>query len=431
MQAVLSEAACLSDFVRSGAVVIKKLFQSVLIVSALSAIGFNCIAKEVTVQAQGRGMTYEEARTEALRDAIMQVSGVAIDADTVQKIASLSRNDPSGSVNIDETLFNQQLRERLKGYIKSFRILNQSQQQNEVLLNLSVTVERYEMPGINDTRRSISVQAFEASPGVCFGKSLSSESLTEGITEALQTAFVNTRKFSVLDRHSEAYQREKEFLQTNPDVQLSEQARLGLNRGSDYVLTGDVRNVRITQSNRKSQLANRTISTRSAHADVVFNLMLFATRQIKFSEAVTVDFSNNLAGKDCQQIVDEMFRQAAKEVAAKATQAIYPPVVVSYDGEDIIFNYGGSDIKLGSKFNLYRTGKVIYDPYTKESLGRQEKLLGTVTVVDVMPKASIARFDNPKSNLEARQGDILRPVQKVAAPKTTTKKKKSNLDDEW
>ena len=175
MQAVLSEAACLSDFVRSGAVVIKKLFQSVLIVSALSAIGFNCIAKEVTVQAQGRGMTYEEARTEALRDAIMQVSGVAIDVDTVQKIASLSRNDPSGSVNIDETLFNQQLRERLKGYIKSFRILNQSQQQNEVLLNLSVTVERYEMPGINDTRRSISVQAFEASPGVCFGKSLSSE----------------------------------------------------------------------------------------------------------------------------------------------------------------------------------------------------------------------------------------------------------------
>ena len=409
---------------------IKKLFRSVLLVGMLTSIGLTCSAKEITVQAQGRGQTYEEARTEALRDAIMQVSGVAIDSDTVQKIASFSRNDQNGNVNIDETLFNQKLREQLKGYIKSFRIVNQSKQQNEILLNLSVTVERYEMPGINDTRRSISVQAFEASPGICFGKNVSAETLTEGITEALQTAFVNTRKFSVLDRHSDAYQQEKEFLQTNPDVQISEQARLGLNKGSDYVLTGDVRNVRITQTNRKSQLANRTISTRSAHADVVFNLMLFATRQIKFSEAVTVDFSNNLGGKDCQQIMDEMFRQAAKEVAAKATLAIYPPIVVSYDGEDIIFNYGGSDIKVGTKYNLYRTGKVIYDPYTKESLGRQEKLLGTVTVVDVMPKASIARFDNPKANLEARQGDILRPVQKAPASKTA-KKKKSDLEDEW
>lgn len=409
---------------------IKKLFRSVLLVGMLTSIGLTCSAKEITVQAQGRGQTYEEARTEALRDAIMQVSGVAIDSDTVQKIASFSRNDQNGNVNIDETLFNQKLREQLKGYIKSFRIVNQSKQQNEILLNLSVTVERYEMPGINDTRRSISVQAFEASPGICFGKNVSAEILTEGITEALQTAFVNTRKFSVLDRHSDAYQQEKEFLQTNPDVQISEQARLGLNKGSDYVLTGDVRNVRITQTNRKSQLANRTISTRSAHADVVFNLMLFATRQIKFSEAVTVDFSNNLGGKDCQQIMDEMFRQAAKEVAAKATLAIYPPIVVSYDGEDIIFNYGGSDIKVGTKYNLYRTGKVIYDPYTKESLGRQEKLLGTVTVVDVMPKASIARFDNPKANLEARQGDILRPVQQAPASKTT-KKKKSDFEDEW
>lgn len=414
-----------------GVIVIKKPFYLVCILGTLTVISLNCFAREVTVQAQGRGLTYEDARTEALRDAIMQVSGVAIDADTAQKIASFSRNDSSGSVNIDETSFNQKLREQLKGYVKSFRILNQSQQQDEILLNLSVTVERYEMPGANDTRRSISVQAFEAAPGMCFGKNISSETLTEGITEALQTAFVNTRKFSVLDRHSDAYRQEKEFLETNPDVQISEQARLGLNKGSDYVLTGDVRNVRITQVSRKSQLANRTISTRSAHADVVFNLMLFATRQIKFSEAVSVDFSNNLSGKDCQQIMDEMFRQAAKEVAVKATQAIYPPSVVSYDGEDIIFNYGGSDIKLGSKFNLYRTGKVIYDPYTKESLGRQEKLLGTVTVVDVMPKASIARFDDPKANLEARQGDILRPVQKAPVVKATTKKKKTDIEDEW
>ena len=353
---------------------LSQIFKKTLFVSALSLFCLTASATEVTVQAQGRGMTYEEARTEALRDAIMQVSGVTIDSDTMQQIASATRSDEKGTVSVDETRFSQALRERLKGYVKSFQILNQSQQQNEVLLQLQVTIERYDAPGLNDNRFKISVQAFEASPGICMGKPIDAAELTEAVTEALQTAFVNTRKFSVLDRHSEAYQKEKEFLTTNPDVREIEKVRLGLNQGSDYVLTGDIRNVRITESKRKSQLANRTISTRSAHADVVFNLMLFANRQIQFSENVTVNVNNNLAGKDCRQITDELLRQTAKEVAMRATQAIYPPIVLNFDGEDIMFNYGGSDVKVGTRFNLYRTGKEIFDPYTKESLGKQEKL---------------------------------------------------------
>lgn len=411
---------------------LSQIFKKSLLVSALSLFCLTASATEVTVQAQGRGLTYEEARTEALRDAIMQVSGVTIDSDTMQQIASATRSDNRGTVSVDETRFSQALRERLKGYVKSFQILNQSQQQNEVLLQLQVTIERYDAPGLNDNRFKISVQAFEASPGVCMGKPINAADLTEAVTEALQTAFVNTRKFSVLDRHSEAYKKEKEFLTTNPDVREIEKVRLGLNQGSDYVLTGDIRNVRITESKRKSQLANRTISNRSAHADVVFNLMLFANRQIQFSENVTVNVNNNLAGKDCRQITDELLRQTAKEVAMRATQAIYPPIVLNFDGEDIMFNYGGSDVKVGTQFNLYRTGKEIFDPYTKESLGKQEKLIGTVTVVDVMPKFSIARFDDTKTAKEARQGDVLRPIKNQPAKAAPAKaKKKASLDDEW
>ena len=116
----------------------------------------------------------------------------------------------------------------------------------------------------------------------------------------------------------------------------------------------------------------------------------------------------------------------------RATQAIYPPIVLNFDGEDIMFNYGGSDVKVGTQFNLYRTGKEIFDPYTKESLGKQEKLIGTVTVVDVMPKFSIARFDDTKTAKEARQGDVLRPIKNQPAKAAPAKaKKKASLDDEW
>ena len=143
---------------------LSQIFKKSLLVSALSLFCLTASATEVTVQAQGRGLTYEEARTEALRDAIMQVSGVTIDSDTMQQIASATRSDNRGTVSVDETRFSQALRERLKGYVKSFQILNQSQQQNEVLLQLQVTIERYDAPGLNDKRCKPLLSTPENSP---------------------------------------------------------------------------------------------------------------------------------------------------------------------------------------------------------------------------------------------------------------------------
>lgn len=398
-----------------------------------ACIAFPAAAVEVTVTAQGSGTDYAQARTSALRDAIMQVTGVTLDATTLQQINTLTQSDEEKSRVYEESHFSEKVREKLKGYIKSFAVLNQAKTENGVELQVRVTVEKYEIAGLDDKRRTVSVQAFKARPGACFGRTISSENLTEAVTEALQTAFVNTRKFSVLDRHSDAYQLEKEFLEKNEDVRDVEKIRIGHNRGSDFVITGDIRNLRITESSRTSALNGKKIQTRSAHADVVFNVMLFATRQIQYSSSVTINLNSNLAGKDCRQISDELIRAAAVKVAKEASQAIFPPLVLSFDGEDIIFNYGGSDVQVGAYYNLYRTGEVLYDPYTKESLGRKEKFLGKVQVVDVKPKFSIARFVKEGSE-PARSGDILRPVAKKLAASPSKKavvRRKTDLEDEW
>ena len=44
------------------------------------------MAKAVVVTSEGTGSTFEEARTSALQDAIMQVTGVTLDARTVQQL---------------------------------------------------------------------------------------------------------------------------------------------------------------------------------------------------------------------------------------------------------------------------------------------------------------------------------------------------------
>jgi hypothetical protein len=43
-------------------------------------------------------------------------------------------------------------------------------------------------------------------------------------------------------------------------------------------------------------------------------------------------------------------------------------------------------------YELYRYGEKIIDPYTKESLGRSETLVGEISVERVNPKTSLGRI---------------------------------------
>ena len=108
---------------------------------------FSANAAQVTVTAQGSGSDYEEARTSVLRDAIMQVTGVTLDAKTMQQISSLTQGDKEQTYVYEESQFNEKVREILKGYIRSFSILNQTKTADGVELQAKVTVEKYEIAG--------------------------------------------------------------------------------------------------------------------------------------------------------------------------------------------------------------------------------------------------------------------------------------------
>ena len=410
-------------------------FKKVALTAALLC-AFPALAATITVNSQGSAHTRELARAEALREAIMQVTGVSINTETVQHLVS----DQIATNDKEETTIRarqeQYFRDKIKGVVTGFRVLQESKTPEGLIhLRLEVDIEKYDIPGVDSNRRSISVQAFEANgQGACFGRPISRDEQVRAITEAIQTALVTTRKFAILDRHGSGYEAEKKYIQGD-NVRLAEKAKLGLNRGADYVVSGNVRHLSIGETKHKLQMTNRTQIDRHARADINFNVMMFATREIQLSGNVAVKLTEDISELSCNEIVARLAQKAASEVARRATLSIFPPTVINTAGRMIYFNYGGDEIRAGEVYNLFSKGDMVYDPYTKEPLGNVEELIGQVKVVEVKPKYSVATWVDPEMRTPVKEGDILRPYveskpAKASAP-AEKKSLKSKAKDEW
>jgi len=81
----------------------------------------------------------------------------------------------------------------------------------------------------------------------------------------------------------------------------------------------------------------------------------------------------------------------AEKIAHRVTDVIFPAKVVAIEGKQVTVNRGDSTgIATGQIWNVFALGQELIDPDTKESLGRQETLVGKVKITSVLPKASNA-----------------------------------------
>ena len=86
-------------------------------------------------------------------------------------------------------------------------------------------------------------------------------------------------------------------------------------------------------------------------------------------------------------------REMSGKIANRVTDVIFPPKVLSKRDKQITINRGdGTDIAVGQIWNVFAVGEELIDPDTKESLGREEVLVGKVKITSVLPKTSTAEI---------------------------------------
>jgi curli biogenesis system outer membrane secretion channel CsgG len=383
----------------------------------------------VPVDSQGSGSTRKDAIADALQDAVSQVNGAEIAAEMSSSVKeNFSEIDGKGKYSTEED-FQKDVKQKTKGVIRSWKFLSEEKQEGEDglwVVNLNVTVAQYKLSK-QLKRLRITVAPFQISPTVSDGTLATKfmESFPNGLVGYLS----QSRRFALLDRDFlENQSQELDFIKRG-DVRAEELAKLGNKVGADFIVVGLVEDVFKNENIVIMRSTGQQIKNVQTGARISYRIIDVATTQIKFSDSVSYD--PNMGKASVRDMADYISNIAGQTIV----NAIYPVSVVSNNGNQFTLGQGGKTIRVGEQFNLVRYGNDIFDPHTKESLGREEIVVGVLKITNVQSKTSTAIIlegDTTISSSFSSNIYIARPFPREApeAPAVKIKKaaKKSRED---
>ena len=358
----------------------------------------------VTVEVDGMGATKNDASLDALTQAISQVNGVQIASQLMSSVREQSNESSTGSSSELTESFAKDIQSMTKGVVESWSILSAKQEPqlgNQWVVNISASVSKYKTSKqLKRLRMAIVPFRFaEESPDE------DSEKFRRAFTRNLENYLTQSRRFAMLDRDFMREQTQELNFVASSGVATAELARLGNRVGTDYLIVGEVEGVSVKSRKRTMQSTGQTMTTTTATGTVSYRIIDVATTQIKFSDTMGISISSNLANKAGRQLADR-----AGQIILNA---IYPIRILSTSGDSVTLGQGGKTVKKGMKYKVVRLGKRLVDPYTKESIGREEVEVGLVRVTDVQAKSSTAKILNLKAELRRDNlvsGLIIRPI---------------------
>ncbi len=376
------------------------MLKYILIITAL--LNFSVLNASVTtsyktkvVDGIGHGITYNEALNNAIADAIGQLNGVTISQKTFTNDTSIesSRGDKYSYK------YNKQISKATKGKLDSYSIVSQEEmfpRKWEVVISAKRTTKRttYKAPGISPkSRRTVAVLPFHtASRNYKVGSKIySNKKMSLMVSQSIITDITQSRRFAVVDRTYD-YDMAKEFeLIKSGQVPSSQRAKLGKKLGADYIIVGTIQSASLDRQTSHNQLTSQSSSKNVAEFIVDYRIIVVGTSQIKWSdtEVLEIDLSD---GSSEDVMLQRAIKTLSNNISNQLLSNIYPMQIVRKTpmGE-IILNQGGTLVKNGSVFNVYKLGKKLIDPYTKESLGREEIQVGKIIITKVNAKTSYAK----------------------------------------
>ena len=356
----------------------------------------------VTVEAEGYGSKKSDAVAEALLQAVSQVNGSEIAGQTMSSLKESAHESEKGNAYLLSESYQNDIATRSEGIINSWEILSANQDRNSDgmwSVNLRVEVSKYQSSK-QLKRLRMAVVDFRVEDNVLkeFGTLVS-----KAFTRSLEDGLTQSRKFAMLDRNFQREQRAELFNIANGGFSTEEMARLSNKAGTDYLIVGTVSTAKSFSQKIKLKTSNGEITVSNNTVSISYRIIDATTSQIKFSAEIA----------DTQQGVSltALSKKLATRSVSKILNAIFPIRVLDVDDKRLALSHGGNTIKSGEKYKLVKLGKPLIDPYTKESLGRKETVIGEVKVTDVQAKSSAAVIVSLTSTLNNHSTLILRPLE--------------------
>lgn len=350
-------------------------FSTCFCVNASSEI----IYKEVRVT--GYGLNISEAVVDALESAISQVNGQRLTTSTSLRI---SAGQQDGVDRLDES-FQRNIQKATRGVVKSYTI-HESGLDNDgrAFAKLAATIPFYNSSNqLKRLRLALAPMVIESNSK----NDPNARRFSNAVSSALETHLTQTRRFAILDRrNADATSRELQLAMGGKSA-IEESVRGGLRAVADYLVVLSLRDFAY-QSAPQRRLSGRVVERTRAPFGMDLRVVDITSGQVKFAQTY-----QNSGFIPLGHGLDRLALDVAASVGEEINFAIYPVAVVATLGSgEYTLNQGGQTLHIGRVYRLIQLGLNMTDPYTRESLGPQEREVGRVEIVSATDKTAVARL---------------------------------------
>lgn len=411
----------------------------IIIVNLFLLLFSNFAYTEITyveINAKGKAESYEIALKKALKEAISKVNGVTLKTESVLETIdkSLTTNEGS-SASLGRDL-KEKISEKSGGSIKSFDILKEYEDANGLqVVEIRATVAKYKLSKTANRKR-MAIVPFRVNLNEIsiFGKRGfdDADNLIKFINQEFTNYFVQTRKFTILDREFDK-EIAAELMNLDNSVKIEDQVKIGQKLFADYIIVGRLDFLVLEKIEKKFLTSDKILKKEIGTLNFSYRVIDVPTGQIKYSSKVALEVDI----KKQTQPIPYLFNLTAQEAGLEIMYAIYPILVEKIEDDLLYLGQGGNQIKVDDNFTIYeRTDSKIKDTYTGETLGNVEKVVGKATIIDSNAKFSVAQITEQKYDLSEDfkpRKYMVKPIKEIKKKKssTKTKKKKKTIDQEW
>lgn len=353
-----------------------------------------------TVEAEGTGADREQAIFSALGEAVRQVRGAEISASrqvqsALSRISVRSSDGRESSVEISKAS-ESRTRVDAEGLISGYSVQSVADAAGGgKIARLTVKIPVYKTPGNpDDGRWRMAVYpVWPARSSYQVGDlSLSREEVSSRLTQSITEALVQSRRFAMLARDRERSMIDERARMSGDDIPVSEKAMLGNQLGAEYLVSAQVTEFSFDAKEVESRLTGERSVVQTGALVLETRVLVPATGAIVWSD--TLNLSSDQLGVDfdgSKRALQDLFENAGQEVALSVIDVVWPPIVESRQGDELIVNMGGELMKTGQRWDVFALGGGIKSSQSGKNLGRAESMAGTVEIVRSTPKMAYAK----------------------------------------
>src|SRR5471032_1241794 len=394
--------------------------------------------EQVTTTAKGSGITPGAALNDALKLAIMQVNGTAVEASSAsasyfeQVTATLDVDSTvgSGSANMKATMQGQAFAEQIishsKGVVSSFKVLDASSPFSKgglYKVEIEASIAKFKAPADSGKIKIVVAPLRSAQSSFNIGgRAVPAQEVLAAVRQQIIDALSQTGRFTVLDREFEGELQDELTMITSGQSPNADLAKLGQALSADLVWVGVVNEFAYQRHARKLQTSDRELVSYAGAWSVSQRMINLATRQILQSTTLRGEppaIAATTLGTSFKE--SQTLKNMQAEIVKQATEAIllrtFPVSIVERDGDSVVLSQGGSALTANSRYRVYLQGKEIKDPQTGQSLGNMEKLCCDVRIERVTPNLSYGVLENVNTKLDGVAPGMLQVREAAPAAK--------------